>query len=264
MDQVSRPLQVVLAAAVVFAALWFVALRPKPNSGSSSPTPAAPAARRPPPATPRQPGSSLPGGLDRSVAKADQAKRQANQSAQASEKAAGNATAPTAVTPSAPSGARTASATGRPAARATSAGRLLRSGALVAAPNALVRPATTHRAVPARSHARAGGGASSAAVTNALTHGKVVALLFWDRRGSDDRLVHSELGRVSTHGGRALIAAAPIRSVSRYGAVTRGIQVLQSPTVLIIDRSRRARVLTGYTDAAEIGQAVTEALTLRR
>lgn len=100
-------------------------------------------------------------------------------------------------------------------------------------------------------------------MNNALARGKVVVLLFWDHRGSDDRLVQSELRRVSTHHGRALVAAAPIRSVSRYGAVARGVQVLQSPTVLIADRARRARVLTGYTDAAEIGQAVTEALTLR-
>lgn len=40
----SRPLQVVLAAAVLFAALWFVALRPKPDSGLSSPPAASPAA----------------------------------------------------------------------------------------------------------------------------------------------------------------------------------------------------------------------------
>lgn len=261
MDHVSRPLQVVLAAAVVFAALWFVALRPKPDAGSGSPAAAAPAAKpsTPTPATPHQPGSSLPGGLDRSVAKANQAKAQANQSAQASEKAVPRTSAPSTLTPS----PRVATGARRPTHGADAAGRLLASGALAALPNATTRRAPAPRPAPVRSHPRARGGVSPAAVTSALAHGKVVALLFWNSRGADDRLVRNELRRVSTHGGRVLVAAVPIRSVSRYSAVTRGVQVLQSPTVLIVDRARTARILTGYTDAAEIGQAVTEALTLR-
>jgi hypothetical protein len=298
MDQVSRPLQVVLAAAVLFAVLWFVALRPKPDSGpSSAPKPTPPAK----PATPRQPGSSLPGGLGRSVTKADQARSGANQAVQASQAAAApNAPAPGASTPSAPAAksgapaksastanpaslpttapgatpaarATPAHAAGRPGAAAATAGRLLQTGVLALLPGELARNATaagaparrTSPARPAPPRRRPRDGASPAAVDDALAHGRVVALLFWNPRGSDDQLVRGELRRVSTHHGRALIAAASIRSVSGYGAVTRGVQVLQSPTVLIVDRARRARVLTGYTDAAEIGQAVSQALAVR-
>ena len=57
--------------------------------------------------------------------------------------------------------------------------------------------------------------------------------------GIDDRRVRDELAHVSSHGGRALIVAAPIREVSRFSALIRGVQVLQSPTVLVVDHSRR-------------------------
>jgi hypothetical protein len=286
MAQVSRPFQVVLAAAVLFAVLWFFALRPKSDSGSSSAPPSPPAAQ---PAAPRQPGSSLPGGLGRSVGKADQARNQANQSAQASQRAAGNSSptgtpakpAPlTKAGPAAPASPGTPSARGTPTSSAPASpgaatpGQLLSAGVVPNLPGELAgklgagavparRAARPRHSAPARPHHRARGGASPGAVTAALARGKVVVLLFWNRGGSDDRLVHQELRRVSSHGGRAVIAAAPIGSVSHYSAVTNGVQVLQSPTVLIVDRRRRARLLVGFTDAAEIGQAVTEALRHR-
>ncbi|MDX6642164.1 MAG: hypothetical protein QOD76_126, partial [Solirubrobacteraceae bacterium] len=93
--------------------------------------------------------------------------------------------------------------------------------------------------------------------------GKVVVLLFWNNRSSDDQAVHSELSQVGSYRGRALVASAPIRDVSQYGAITTGIQVLQSPTVVVVDRLRRATLLTGYTDHTEIGQAVASALAAR-
>ena len=233
MDQVSRPFQVVLAAALLFAVLWFIALRPKPESGSRS-APPSPAVAQP--AAPRQPGNSLPNGMGRAVTKADQAKNQANGSARARQQAAGNPTSPGTATNPAP---LTKPA---PGARA---------------------PTPTKPSTGARPRGRARGGPSPAAVTSALQRGKVVVLLFWNPRGSDDRVVRDELRRVSTHRGRVMVVAAPISSVSGYGAVTQGIQVLQSPTVLVIDRRRRARMLAGFTDAAEVGQAVTEALRVR-
>ena len=317
MDQVSRPLQVVLAAAVVLAAVWFLALRPKPESGSSGSPPATPAPKAKPaagpqvdaqrqpgterqpatqrqPGTQHQPGSSLPGGLGRSVTRADQARTQANQSAQAVQRAAGtaasSASAPAPITKSPPVAATKALPAGAaakptPAAAraalapsaATSAAHLLQTGVLAVLSAELLRnsglrtTATAARRAPPRrsstarppARRRAAGGTTPAAVNNALADGNVVVLLFWDPRGSDDRAVRNELRRVRNRGGRTLTAAVPIRQVSRYGAVTRGVQVLQSPTILIVDRARQARTLTGYTDAAEIGQAITEALRVR-
>jgi hypothetical protein len=68
---------------------------------------------------------------------------------------------------------------------------------------------------------------------------------------------------VSSHGGKALIVAAPVRQVSLFSSSIRGIQVLQSPTIIVVDRRHRARTLLGYTDRTEIGQAVDQALAGR-
>jgi hypothetical protein len=40
MSQVSRPMQIAMAATLLFFAVWFVALRPKPTTESEAPTPA--------------------------------------------------------------------------------------------------------------------------------------------------------------------------------------------------------------------------------
>src|SRR5256885_6447584 len=71
MDQVSRPLQVVLVGAVLFGAVWFVALRPKSDGGGGGSS--APATRHAAPTSTspaKGPGSSLPGGLRDAVTKA--------------------------------------------------------------------------------------------------------------------------------------------------------------------------------------------------
>jgi hypothetical protein len=104
---------------------------------------------------------------------------------------------------------------------------------------------------------------SPAAVRAAMASGKVVVLLFWNQQASDDRRVREELAHVSSHGGRALIVAAPVRKVSLFSSSIRGVQVLQSPTVLVVDRRHQARTLIGYTDRAEIGQAVDQAVAGR-
>ena len=50
----------------------------------------------------------------------------------------------------------------------------------------------------------------------------------------------------------------PIGDVGRYEAITRGVQVLESPTVLVIGAGGKARAITGYTQAKEIDQAVSD------
>ena len=230
MAQVSRPLQILLVAALLFGAVYMLALRPKSGGGGSS-TPAKPAAQAT--TSPAQgPGGSIPGGLGRAVTKARGAAGQSDAANQRIQQA---------------SGGNSASA---PAATAAS-GR--------AAPTS---PAA-RSAQPARHAATPKATSSSTAVSAAVAHGKVVVLLFWNRQASDDRSVRAELAHVSSHGGRALIVAAPVRQVSLFSSSIRGIQVLQSPTVVVVDRRHRARTLLGYTDRTEIGQAVDQALAGR-
>jgi hypothetical protein len=231
MAQVSRPLQILLVAAVLFGAVYMVALRPKSDSGGSS-TPAKPASHAT--TSPAQgPGGSIPGGLGRAVTKARGAAGQSDAANQRVQQASGGGS--TSTPAATPASGRAAAAS--PAARGAQPAQ---------------RPVATPKAT-----------SSSAAVSAAVAHGKVVVLLFWNRQASDDRSVRAELAHVSSHGGKALIVAAPVRQVSLFSSSIRGIQVLQSPTIIVVDRRHRARTLVGYTDRTEIGQAVDQALAGR-
>jgi hypothetical protein len=88
--------------------------------------------------------------------------------------------------------------------------------------------------------------------------GKVAVVLFWNKQGADDRATRQALRKVDTHHGKVVSIAIPIANVGKYEAITRGAQVLESPTVLVIGAGGKARAITGYTQAGEIDQAVSD------
>jgi hypothetical protein len=93
-----------------------------------------------------------------------------------------------------------------------------------------------------------------------LKAGKVVVLLFWNPRASDDKSVHAVLRQVDRHGGKVAVHSASISRVADYSAITSGVQVLGSPTALVIDRKGNAKAVTGFNDARAIDQAAGDAL----
>jgi hypothetical protein len=88
--------------------------------------------------------------------------------------------------------------------------------------------------------------------------GKVAVVLFWNKEGSDDRATRSALRAVDRHDGKVVATAIPVSDVGKYEAITRGAQILESPTVLVIGAGGKARSITGYTQASEIDQAVSD------
>lgn len=210
MTQVSRPMLIALVATVAFAGVWFVALRPKPSSGSAA-------------AQPNAPGVA---GLKRAVDKAHGAVATSNA---ATARARGGSSAP--IVPVHPSTTPVPSAVHGPPGH-------------VAAP-----PAHT-----------AGGDRRVAAVQRALAQHRVLALLFYNPRASDDLAVRHELSGANRHHGRVVIVAAPLSELSRYAVVTKQVQVVVSPTLVIIDGQRDASTIVGFTDRAEINQRLADAL----
>ncbi len=99
-----------------------------------------------------------------------------------------------------------------------------------------------------------------APVAKAIGKQQVLVLLFWNEKSADDRAVRQELRKVDDWDGRVYKQAAPIRSISRYGRITRGADVEQSPTVVVVDPELRAESLVGFVDAATIEQAVVDAM----
>jgi len=127
--------------------------------------------------------------------------------------------------------------------------------------SAATTPATTATggvAAPAAKPARPAG--LPARVRTALAGDKVVVLLFWTPGAADDRAVRGELADVQRHGGRVVVQAAPVAQIARYQRITRGADVVQSPTVVVVGRDRKAETLVGYVDHVSIDQLVTDAL----
>ena len=97
-------------------------------------------------------------------------------------------------------------------------------------------------------------------VRRAIRQNDVLVLLFWNRKSADDRAVRSALRDVDRWDGRVHVEATPIRRISRYGRITRGADVEQSPTIVVVDPELHAETLVGYADTPTIDQMVVDAL----
>lgn len=175
--------------------------------------------------TPTAPGVQ---GLSNDVTKAKDAVKAAD--------AAGAANAGTATTPAAKAPAAKAPATKAPAAKAPAA--------------------------PAAPSVQQGADAlaSLGPVQRALRDGHTVVLLFTNRKGSDDAAMRAAVARLSTHGGKVVKVSTTPKHLARYGRITRAVQVLQTPTVVIVDTKGRAVPIPGFQDDAVLEQAVADAL----
>jgi hypothetical protein len=239
MDQVSRPVQILLLVTLLFAAVWFVALRPKPAGGESAASAPAPAAQT----TTSAASGAAPGtaGLKRAIDQAHDAVTTASGDAQRV----------------ASSGADGAGGAG--ASSGTASGAQASAGAADAATGGA--KAHAHRAAAA--HGKAGG-AQVRAVKAALRRHKAVAIAFVDPKTADARAVAGEMHHVSRFGGRAVVLAVPLAKLSAYAFITKAVEVTVAPPVVIVDRRGRATTIVGYADRGEIEQRLADALAVKR
>lgn len=96
-------------------------------------------------------------------------------------------------------------------------------------------------------------------IARAIRKDKTLVLLFWNGKSADDKAVHDALADVNRWDGRVYVGSAPIKKIAKYGRITRGVDVEQSPTIVVADNQLRAETLVGYVDAATINQAVVDA-----
>ncbi len=116
-----------------------------------------------------------------------------------------------------------------------------------------------------------------------LSRGNVVALLFWNPKSPADTVVHQELQLLfkihsspQAYAGRAEVKGlvrdfgadlhkkialdeAPASQVAEFGSITHGIQVYNTPTLLIIDKQGNTIVMNGVQDIYSIEQTIEEA-----
>jgi hypothetical protein len=102
--------------------------------------------------------------------------------------------------------------------------------------------------------------ARQASVQHELSHGKVVVLLFWNPKSTDDQAVRNQLHVLSRRDGHVAIHVATPSEVTSFGGYTRGVQVSQTPTTLIINAKNQITTLSGLTDARSIQQTIGDTL----
>jgi hypothetical protein len=255
MAQLSRPYQIGLAALGVFALAWFAVLH-RPGSSPSEPAsaPSAHVSSSNPPASAGSnsaPGASTPTyhgaapgveGLTRDIAKAHGAVATSEKNAaqlQSKSAAASNEAAP--------SGAST-----------TPAKHAAASAPAAASVTVVHKPAAPH--ANASTTAAAQAAAQQVVLKHELAQGKTVLLLFWNPKSSDDQSVRGALRAVSAHQkGGVAVHVALAGQVGLYGSVTKNVQVLQTPTLLIVGKKGAAVTMTGLVDQYAIEQAILEA-----
>ncbi|HEU4975963.1 MAG TPA: hypothetical protein VFT50_12795 [Baekduia sp.] len=166
-------------------------------------------------------------GLSTAVDKANGASAASDAANAAVESATGDAAAPSADATSAAAPAKAANAPGKAA-----------------------KPAAAKPAGPATD--------PSTKLLAKLGHGKTVVLLFRGK-GADDHAAGVAVRRATRGDHRVAVASAPIGKVGDYQAITSGVDVLTSPTILVIDKNRQAIALTGYVDQRNVSQAIGDA-----
>ena len=87
---------------------------------------------------------------------------------------------------------------------------------------------------------------------------KKVVILFRNSRGLDDRAMASVMRSVDGRT-KALVLSDDVQAVDRYGKLLEDLGVSQTPSIVIIDRSGKARLIEGYVDSDTLTQAVADA-----
>ena len=77
---------------------------------------------------------------------------------------------------------------------------------------------------------------------------KKVVILFRNPRGLDDRAMAPVLRSVDRRT-QALVLTDDVAAVERYGKLVEDLGVSQTPSIVIIDRSGKARLIEGYVDS---------------
>jgi hypothetical protein len=209
-SQISPPVRILLAGAVLFLAAWFTVLRPKAETVD----PPAPV--------------STPGVLGGAVGKAKGAAATAEGAAKA--------------------------AAGEPQTKTE-------SGSAAKPETAKAQAATPALAIPAAVLAKLPHDVSKSLkqrdtiVLGVIADGATRLRPLAD----DDRYVRQALRKVNRYDGEVLVKTVPVGHLASFAPLVGDLKVNQTPSVVVVDRDLKARVLTGYVDRISINQAIADA-----
>jgi hypothetical protein len=92
----------------------------------------------------------------------------------------------------------------------------------------------------------------------AVQAGKRVVVLFRNPAGLDDQAM-TKVMRALDRRTEAVVLTDHVDAVDRYGKLVEDLGVSQTPSVVLIDRTGKARLIEGYVDTDTLAQAVADA-----
>ena len=129
-----------------------------------------------------------------------------------------------------------------------------------ATPGSSTQPSTPGSATPGtQSTTGPAGKGLPHRVKAALDAHKVVVILFWNRRGVDDRSVKASLDSLP-HKRVVATFSDRVNNISRYTRITAAATVSTTPSLVIVNRQGQAEVVSGYVDRETLNQYVLNAL----
>jgi hypothetical protein len=95
-------------------------------------------------------------------------------------------------------------------------------------------------------------------VANAIAQHRVVVLYF-GAQGADDTLTAASVRDLKASAGSGVtVLMDKLSNLADYRRVVEGLDVSQAPSIVIVDRDRKAQVLEGFIDAGSLRQAVAD------
>ena len=81
----------------------------------------------------------------------------------------------------------------------------------------------------------------------------------WARMARDDRAVRRELAETNRYKGEVVATSSTLGKLSSLNAVIGDLGVTQTPSVVVVDRNRKAVVIAGFVERNAINQAIADA-----
>jgi|SRR5689334_16723068 len=95
-------------------------------------------------------------------------------------------------------------------------------------------------------------------VAQAIADHKVVVLYF-GAQGADDTLTAASVRELKASAGSGVtVLMDKLSNLADYRRVVEGLDVSQAPSIVIVNRDRKAQLLEGYIDAGSLRQAVAD------
>jgi hypothetical protein len=97
-----------------------------------------------------------------------------------------------------------------------------------------------------------------AAIKRAMARGRLVVLFLYQRGANDDRRVARSVASLRGRT-KAAIFSDRIANLARYGQIATSVGVSRAPSIVIIGKGRRGRLIEGYVDPNTLAQRVADA-----